>query len=189
MFWLIHFIFELIKISILSIVYAILILYIFKAIARHNPKSWFGRIIEKRLIVFFTSMFIISIALFNYLFTYEGNHGLGDSARIPIGCSKEVNNIDGSTTYIRNSKGKELWIGRFTYDEDYLYAETVGGENSLVDGYVVWNLKTDSLTNFNDFPEYARSVDQNNYPSPEKFEEFSEMYSQYWHGWRFWLLP
>ena len=42
----------------------------------------------------------ISIGLFIYSFTYWGNHGLGDSARIPIGNFKEVGETNGTDSYI-----------------------------------------------------------------------------------------
>ena len=75
-----HFVFEIIKISILGSVYACLILLLFRVIAVFSPDGWFARTSEKQLNFWFKSGFLISISLFSFMFTYWGDHGLGDSS-------------------------------------------------------------------------------------------------------------
>ena len=74
-----HFIFELIKISILGCIYASLTLVAFKIIGRYKPDSWFAKASRKKLRLWFLSGLIISVGLFGFMFTYWGDHGLGDS--------------------------------------------------------------------------------------------------------------
>jgi len=186
---LIHFIFELIKISILGSIYATLTLVTFKIIGHYKPDSWFARNSKKKLRLWLLSGQFISIGLFVYMFTYFGDHGLGDSARVPIGHFKVVKQINGSDTYLENSNGDQIGIGNFTFDNENLYAETNREFNGGNRNYVIWNLRTDSWTYYKTENDYLNVARQNNYPTPDNFEEFNEFYSRYWQGWRFLLLP
>lgn len=123
------------------------------------------------------------------MFTYYGNHGLGDNARVPVGHFKVVKQINGTSTYLQNSKGDQLGISNFVFDNDNLYAETgdeFGGGNG---SYVIWNLRTDNWTYYGTKEDYLSVAKQMNYPEPERFKDFFEQYSKYWNGWRFFLLP
>ena len=181
-----HFIFELIKISILGSIYATLTLLTFKIVSRYKPDSWFGRVTKQKLKFWWLSGFIISAGLFFYMFTYFGDHGLGDSASVPVGHFKVVRY--GAGSYIQNSKGNQLGIDKFMFDNNNLYAET-GAFNRKEGDYVVWNLKNDSWTFYKTETDYLIYAKQNNYPTPDNFEEFWTFYKRHWHGWRFWLLP
>jgi hypothetical protein len=184
---LVHFIFELIKISILASVYAALTLLVFKIIGRCKPGGWFDRVTKKKAKFWLLSGFIISVGLFFYMFTYFGDHGMGDSAKVPIGYFKEVRQINGTDSYIQNSKGDQLGITNFTFGNNRLYAETQkeGGKGD----YVVWDLRNDRWTFYKTKADYLTAARQNNYPAPDRFEEFENHYRRHWHGWRFWLLP
>jgi O-antigen/teichoic acid export membrane protein len=96
-----HLIFELIKISISGCAYATLTLLIFKIIGHYKPDSWFDSVSKKKLRFWFLSGHVISVGLFFFMFTYYGNHGLGDNARVPVGHFKVVRH--GGSTYIQNS--------------------------------------------------------------------------------------
>ena len=123
------------------------------------------------------------------MLTYFGDHGFGDSARVPVGHFKVVRQINGSDTYLQNANGDQLGIKSFTFDNDNLYAETQREFNSEAGDYVVWNLRTDSWTYYKTKDDYLKAVKQKNYPLPDNFEEFWEFYKRHWHGWRFWTLP
>lgn len=56
---LVHFIFELVKISILTCIYGSFILLIFTLIGRKCPKSWFSRVAKKKLRLWFLSSITI----------------------------------------------------------------------------------------------------------------------------------
>ena len=182
-----HFIFVLVKISILASIYASLILLVFRLISRFKPDSWFDRVTKEKSRFWRLTGFIISVGLFVYMFTYFGNHGLGDSARIPIGHFKYVRY--GGNSYIQNSEGDQLGIINFTFDKNQLYAETQREFNREKGDYVVWNLRNDSWTFYKTKTDYLIAVQQNNYPAPDQFKEFWHYYGLHWHGWRFWLLP
>lgn len=184
-----HFIFELIKISILGCIYATLTLVTFKIIGRYTPDSWFDRISKKKVRLWLLSGLIISVGLFLFMFTYFGDHGLGDSARVPVGHFKVVRQINGSDTFLQNSKGDQLGIRNFTFDHNNLYAEIQTEFNGEQGDYVVWNLQADTWTYYRTKDEYLDAAKQHNYPTPDNFEEFWEFYKRHWHGWRFWLLP
>ena len=81
-----HFIFELLKITFLGFVYSTVLYYIFKII----PENKKPQPLKSKKILW---LFISSFLLF-YMFTPYGNHGRGDSARIPISYTKEINNIN-----------------------------------------------------------------------------------------------
>jgi hypothetical protein len=181
-----HFIFELIKISILGCIYATLTLLTFKIIGHYKPDSWFDRVSKKKLRLWFLSGLVISVGLFFFMFTYFGDHGLGDSAKVPVGHFKVVNQINGTDAYLENSKGDQLGIKKFTFDNENLYAETQGEFNG---DYVIWNLRTDSWTYYKTKDDYLSVAKQKNYPTPESFKDFFEHYKQHWNGWRFFLLP
>lgn len=184
-----HFIFELIKISILASIYATLLLLIFKIIGYCNAGSWCDRITKKKLRFWLLSGFIVSIGLFIYMFTYFGDHGMGDTAKVPVGCFKEVRQINGVDSYIENSKGEQLGIVSFAFENNRLYAETQREYNAGKGDYVVWDLQNDQWIFFKTKADYLMVVEQNNYPLPDRFEEFENHYKRHWHGWRFWFLP
>src|SRR5690554_8216401 len=81
----IGFIGSLIKIGVLSSIYALLVLGFFRIIGNIRPTSWFNKISTKKLRFWFISGFFFSVGLFFYLFSYWGFHGFGDGPRIPIG--------------------------------------------------------------------------------------------------------
>ena len=184
-----HFIFELIKISILGCIYATLTLVTFKIIGHYKPDSWFDKVSKKKLRLWFLSGLVISVGLFLFMFTYFGDHGLGDSARVPIGHFKVVRQINGSDTYLQNSKGDQLGITNFDYDSDRLYAETQREFNGEKGDFVVWDLRDDNWIFYRTKDDYLKEAKKNNYPTPETFEDFFTFYKRHWHGWRFWLLP
>jgi hypothetical protein len=184
-----HFIFELIKISILASIYAAVTLLVFKTIGGYKPDSWFDRVTKKKIKFLLLSGFIISVGLFFYMFTYFGNHGLGDSARVPVGHFKVVRQINGVDSYIQNSNGEQLGIINFAFGNDRLYAETQRDSNAKKSDYVVWDLHNNRWTFYKTKADYLMAAQQNDYPNPDLFEEFETHYRRHWLGWRFWLLP
>lgn len=184
-----HFIFELIKISILGTIYATLTYLTILIIGKFKPESWFGQVSNKKLKLWFLSGLIISVGLFVFMLTYWGDHGLGDSTRVPIGHFKAVKGINSNNAYIEKEKYNQLEIKSFAYDNDNLYAETQRDFNGEKGDFVVWNLRTDEWTFYENKEEYLTVAENHNYPKPEEFQNFFEHYNRHWNGWRFWLLP
>jgi len=80
----VHFLFELIKIALLSAVYGSIIFFMVRwaySSKVKNAKPTWQRCFS-----------IIYVILFIFMFTYWGNHGLGDESFIPIPHHRLVNN-------------------------------------------------------------------------------------------------
>jgi len=182
-----HFIFALVKISILGCVYATLTLLTIKVIGHFNPNSWFDRVSKNKRRLWVNCGRIISVGLFIFMFTYYGDHGLGDSSKVPVGHFKVVKY--GGDSYLQNDKGDQLGIRKFTFDKDRLYAETQKISYEPYGEIVVWDLRTDEWTFYKTKYEYLNVTKDKNYPTPDNFEDFFEFYKRHWNGWRFWFLP
>lgn len=183
-----HFIFELIKISVLGCIYASLTVIIFKTIAFFKPESWFKRVSQNKKRLWFRSGFIISVGLFIFLFTYWGNHGLGDQANVPVGHFKTVGQINGNMAYIKDNNEEPLTIDKFTFDNQNVYAEINQQFINRKEKYVIWDLENDTWALYTK-EEYLKKAELNNYPKPDSFEDFHFFYKKRWGGLWFWLLP
>lgn len=118
------------------------------------------------------------------MFTYYGDHGFGDTARIPLGYNKEIKQID-STTII-SIKQKTYFVNKFHKQNELVFIQTQSHPYSKeVDIFLIWNLKTNQYQTFQSLETLTKSysIDTND------FKTFGDNYSLYWHGWRFWLLP
>lgn len=183
-----HFIFELVKISILGCIYATLILLTFKIIAQYKPKSWFDLISREKLRLWFLSWFSTSLALFIFMFTYWGDHGLGDSARIPIGYWRAIEETNGTQAYIQNNGRSALGIEKFIIADDYVYGLTDDINENYEGKYFVYDLADNKVITFIQENEFLNYLTAHNLNTGLEFKDFSYYYKKYWHGWRFWLL-
>lgn len=183
-----HLVFEIIKISLLSSVYAAFIVLILKLTQAYSSNAWLNKVSRNRVKFWFYTMLFISVALFVFMFTYYGDHGLGDSSRLPIGHGKEVKQINGTDTFIENEDGGQLGITTFSFDNSFLYAE-IQKQSDEENRYVVWNLSTDDWLFYKTKGDYVKAVTDKSYIPLDKFEDFTAFYRAYWGGWRFILLP
>lgn len=173
-----HFLFELIKISLLSAVYGTIVFFIIWLIRRNKIKS------RKHLYRYcFT---IVYCVLFVFMFTYWGDHGFGDDSIIPISNHQTVNESD-ETAYIEISRKNQIEIGKFNYDDKFLYAE-VANKAQINGDYMIWDLQTDQGKIYTAVTYLAMSK-SGHAVSPARFKDFFYFYNRYWNGWRFWLLP
>ena len=186
--YLIHLLFELFKISILSVFYTTIIFILFRLLSKKYPDNkLINQINNLKKFIVKTYLLIYGL-LFIFLFSYYGNHGLGDYARIPIGYGKSVEQINSSIDYISIENSPEMFkIGRFDIKKNYLVADLeYNNTNEKENGYIVWNLKSDKLFRINSLSEL------NEYNINEddlEFEYFDDKYDSYWSNWRFFLLP
>jgi hypothetical protein len=178
-----HFVFELVKIGILSSVYAAVLLSIMILINKSTNRETILGLVENKRKFWKLSFGIIYAILFAFMFTYWGDHGLGDEAYIPIGHFKVVYQSDGNYNYIENARGTQLNIKNFTFDNGHLYAETDDTINAK-DKYVAWNLLTDNWKFYSTQADLEIAVKKSII-----FQDFWICYKSYWNGWRFWLLP
>lgn len=185
-----HFIFELIKILILGCIYATLTLVIFKIIGRCKPNSLFDRVSKNKLRFWFLSGLSISVGLFYFMFTYYGDHGLGDSARVPIGHWRAIQEIDGTQAYIQDEGPvSTIEIDKFIVTNDYVYGLT-GDRNENYNGkFFVYNLANNSVKTFEQESDYTKFLTNRKLNTKPDYKDFRYYYKQYWGKWRFWTLP
>jgi hypothetical protein len=120
--------------------------------------------------------------MFIFMFTYYGDHGLGDTSRIPIGHWESIDASDGYPYFKPESKRTEMRIYNFAIKNDVLSAE-------IDSGYMTYNLKTNKLNEFKDRRDYNLFALKKSLPMPEEFADFYKHYNDYWGGWRLWMLP
>ncbi|WP_369753635.1 hypothetical protein AB3G34_05035 [Flavobacterium sp. WC2409] len=172
--------------------HATIIIYLLKLIAKFKPNTFIEKILNRKKIAWFTIGFLVSISLFIFLFSYWGNHELGDSARIPIGYDKEISNINW-TKYanfegVKSLDGYEIYTTKFKNDGKILCGNYDSDFYDYKNSYFVYNLEIDQLTEFTTEAEYNTYAVKNGIPKTNQFLTFEDNYGNYWNGWRFWLL-
>ena len=180
-----------IKIAILGSVYATLVVLIIIILAKFFPDRIFEKLLKNKKSLWFTSGFIISILLFGYSFTFWGDHGLGDSARIPLSHFQEIDNTNWIETNIEpvNYPYGAMSIESFTIMEDVVVGTTAVSPVDRPLPYFLWNVKTNYVTFFKSEEDYIHHASVNHLAMPETFQTFGKNYSDYWNGWRLWMLP
>lgn len=176
-----HFIFEIVKISFQASIYAVILLVFSRIASISSPNSFLGRVSQKKLKFWWSTGFVMSISLFVFSFTYWGDHGLGDSSRIPVGHGKAINNTD-TWTYFYTPDNDQRHIYKFEIHDDKLFAEQNGGR------YLLFDFETSQLKEFENKGEYDEYSIEHNYPRSSDLRDFYHHYDKYWNGWRFWLL-
>ena len=188
-----HFIFELVKISILGCIYATFTLLTFKIIGRYKPDSWFDRVSQKKLRLWFISGLIISVGLFFYMFTYYGDHGLGDGPKIPIGHEIVIDNTNwteyGYIKGIQTSDNIDIEMTKFIVVDNMLIGNLDSWFYDFQNSYFIYDLKTKEINEFKNTTEFDTFVKENKLPTSEELLTFEENYRKHWSGWRFWFLP
>lgn len=188
-----HFIFELIKTSILGCIYATLTLLTFKLIGRYKPDSWFARVSKKKLRLWFLSGLILSVGLFFYMFTYYGDHGLGDGPKIPIGHGIVVDNTNwneyGYIKGIKTSDKIDIEMTKFIVVDNKLIGNLDSWFYDFQNSYFIYDLKTKEMNEFKTKAEFDTFTKENKLPTTDGLLTFEDNYRKHWGGWRFWLLP
>lgn len=178
-----HFAFELVKISLLSILYAGLVTALLKLL-RPNTKV---------LSTWLVAVPAIWVSLFIYLFTYWGDHGLGDTALLPIGNGKVIESINAleyaSILEVKNSSGNNVQMTRFVVSDGKVFGNCDDWFYEVPCAYLVYDTEEDELFEFTDSLSYLSHADRNGWPRPDAMVSFGKNYHCYWGGWRFWLLP
>ena len=180
-----HFIFELLKITFLGFVYSTVLYYIFKII----PENKKPQALKSKKILW---LFISSFLLF-YMFTPYGNHGLGDSPRIPISYTKEINNINwtkyGILKGIRTNDGNEVELTHFKVKNNTLCGNLSSDFYDFENDYFVYEIDSEKIVEFKNDIDYNRYAQKNRLPKSNELKSFEDNYRDYWSGWRFFILP
>jgi hypothetical protein len=187
-----HFVFELFKIAVLASVYATVVRFIIIKIARKKPSNLSSKISTHKTALWYLFGSIISVMLFAYMFSYWGDHGLGDFARIPIGHGKSIEQVNGGMTFIRppGYEYEVLCIDDYVLSNDFLFAKTAKYYmRGNTGGIAIWDLKKNRIS----FLDAVKNIDtfyhNHHIKNQLKFQDFQSHYANYWNGWRFWLLP
>jgi len=188
-----HFIFELIKISILGSIYATLILFIFLKVAKRKPESWLAKVSKKKLRLWFLSGLFISIGLLLFMFTYWGDHGLGDGPKIPIGNGLVVDNTNwteyGYIKGLKTNDNIDIEMTKFKVTNDKLIGNLDSWFYDFENSYFVYDMDTKEMIEFKTKDEFEDYIEANKLGKLSDLLTFQENYSNHWSGWRFWLLP
>lgn len=186
---LVHFIFELIKITILGFVYSLILYFIYKNIPKNKKPEWSEKLLKSKK----TLWLYISIFLLFYMFTLYGNHGLGDSARIPISLTKEISTIDW-TDYARLSGIKsvemqDIDLTQFKIENNVLCGNLNSDFYEYRNSFFVYDIDSENMQEFKNEDDYNEFATIENLPKSNELKSFEENYNDYWSGWRFFLLP
>jgi hypothetical protein len=185
--YLLHFIFTLLKISVLAWAYAEALRFCIILCTTLSPGSPLARFNAHSKQFRWGSRLGIAFVLFTFSFTYWGEHGLGDYARIPLGNGEAMQEINGMEAYFEADVPLKLssdqpFIDSFQVTDDVL----CGQANDKT--FFTYDLVTKQQRHFDDAHEYATYAAQHSLPAVSEFKSFSSHYSRYWGGWRFWLL-
>jgi hypothetical protein len=185
--FLFHFIFTLIKIALQASVYATILLFLVAAYAGFYPHSALARASTRPKRFWWLGGFCISAALLLFSFTYWGNHGLGDYARIPLGHGEAMEEINGMEAYFEAEVPLKLSADR-PFIESFQVADDVLCGQANDKSFFTYDLVTKQQRSFSDASEYATYAAQHSLPAVSELKPFGKQYSDYWGGWRFWLL-
>ena len=184
-----HFIFELIKITILGFIYSTILCFIYKNIPKNKKTEWSEKLLKSKK----TLWLYISIFLLFYMFTPYGNHGLGDSARIPISLTKEISNINwtnyGRLNGIKSTERNDIYLTQFKVEKNILCGNLSSDFYDYKNSFFIYEIDSEKLQEFKDENEYNEFATNENLPKSNELKSFKENYSDYWSGWRFFLLP
>ena len=170
-----HFLFEIVKIALLATGYSA-VLFLLLYVVAEIPKLKFKKV------RFYAIYRVVAVVLFVFMFTYYGDHGLGDDSRIPIGHWESIRASDGYPYLEMPGHSGQLNIGTFSLSGDIICAEADSG-------IVYYNLRSNRAVTFKREAAYITFANRYKLPLPDEFEDFYKHYREYWGGWRFWLLP
>ena len=172
-----HFLFELIKIAVLSSIYAAVFLFCRSIFLKHNKENAdFTKAKFKRVHIIIYSLLLV------FSFTYYGNHGLGDSYNIPLGHWESMSAGDLYAYFTPSGTSNQISVSRYEVRGNNLCA-------SVDSGYMIYNLNTKKMIKFDTEPQYNAYALSHELPDSNEFLDFFKQYNVYWNGWRFWILP
>ena len=188
MFLIVHLIFKLIKIALLSLLYTSILSLVIKYLHKKTGNTFLGKWEGKHPFSWIVTCLPIGIGLYLYSLSYWGNHGIGDVERIPIGHRHALQRIDGGFPYFTEkiSGITQQTIREFALADDIICAEKGRNDKGK---YLVFHLEKSSLKEFENLQEYQEYASQYDLPDASVFTDFRSHYHDYWSLWRMLLLP
>jgi hypothetical protein len=176
-----HLAFQLLKVSLQSSIYALLLLGLFWILGRRADNFDFWQ----------NSARLIFVLLMLYgSFSHYGNHGLGDSGRLPLAHGRTIR--FSNKTYIDLDSRKidsKIYIDKFALSEKYVFGYLDKVQTNYAKIYFVFDLQKNKVSQFEREADYRAFLAQANINPDTKLADFFEHYHNYWSVWRFWLLP
>jgi hypothetical protein len=179
-------IFSLLKLAILASIHATTSLIFFKIIGRSFPDSWFAKITENKTKYWFKSGLVISLLIFFFSFTYWGDNGVFNTARIPLGYGQALEETD------TGLHGCPAFLGDFAIKDRF-----VCGHRSTVEGgplqddnieYIVWDLETNETKVIKSKYMYANYAKKYHLPTEDQFQDFQSNYWNHWFSLNFFFI-
>ena len=183
--YLFGFLFTLFKIAIQASLYATLVRWLARLADARQVDNAFVRASRNRKQFWRRSFRVAYGALFVFWFSYWGDHGLGDTARVPVGHWETVEETNSIATYFKPlslPSGAPL-ITSFQAGNGVLCGRANDGS------FFAYDLSLNQQRLFADSEEYTAYASQHDLPAISEFQSFKKQYDRYWNGWRFWLLP
>ncbi|WP_121810762.1 hypothetical protein [Mucilaginibacter kameinonensis] len=172
-----HFLFVVLKSYLLALIYAPIVWFlwvlILKARKKYTGFKW------SKVFKVYT---VVALLLIVFSFTYYGDHGLGDSPRIPLGYGETMVGDNQFASFTPKGKNEQIHVKAFALKGDNL-------SMAVDSGYKVYNLKTKGVVNFSEGQMYDAFAFSYGLPLSLQLRSFRPQYDEYWNGWRFWLLP
>jgi len=184
-----HFIFELLKITLLGFIYSTILYYIYNLIPENKKPRWIKTWLKTKKRLWLS----ISIFLLFYMFSPYGDHGLGDSARIPISFTKEISNINwtnyGKLNNMKSIEKSDIYMTKFKVENNILCGNLDSDFYDYQNSYFVYDIDSEKLEEFQTEEDYNKYIKSKNLPKSNELKSFEDNYQDYWSGWRFFLLP
>ncbi len=192
-------IFRILKIAMLSTVYASFLLLLAYILARKTQSEWLTNTLNHKFLYWLFLHFFISFGLFLYSFSYGQDTGLGENPSIPIGYGQRIYSADFEWTYLYPNLNKtelnkdELQIESFIIKGSVLCAEVAHQmTNSASYDFIVCDLAGRTTKRFLYEADYAEYAKTNELPMKSEFYDFKTHYNEYFERrskWKKWLLP
>jgi hypothetical protein len=180
-------IFTIIKVLIQAYAYATLPLILARLYAKFSPNSKVAKLASNGRQFRQLSGLVALLALFFIANTPWGDHGLGDSARIPLGNGEIIEGTNGAEAYFQAEVPLELSTDQPFIDSFAVANDVLCGKASD-ESFFTYDLITKQQRIFADSQEYTAHASQHALPAITAFKSFDKQYHDYWGGWRFWLL-
>ena len=187
------------KIIVLSAIYATIIFIVLYLISKRTKTRWLQNRMKRGIRNWLFLHFVISLGLFTFSFSYWQNTGLGENPQLPIGYGQIIYSPDFAWVEFYPDLGKtqgnidELQIKNFIIKKDILCAEVSHkNTNSPAFDFIVSDLPTKTNTTFNTEDEYNKYANANDLPLKNQFYNFNKHYDEYFANkpkWHKWLLP
>ena len=188
-----HFVFIIFKIAILSIVYASIIFALLILINNILTINWLKLIISNQRKLMLKLVLMISILLFIWLFTYWGDHGLGDSFRIPIGNDYAITAINTTESAfidnLRTTCNNRVEMTKFAQIQNKVIGNLNSSFSEFKNSFFVLDISKKEVIEFQNAIELNNYSIKNDLPKSHELRDFEKNYNEYWSGWRLFLLP